>query len=201
MTQIDPFTILNNTLDFFDNLKKSFINKNFIYIYLLFIPHIIFVYLYNGQSTSITNIDLNNRIIENICIWNLLHSVVFFILCIILHPESIYDYINIIIVMILWFLFEYFIYKINKKLNLIKVNKNVIKGGSHLVYDNPYIPRYDDFIFNISGVLLYVIKNTICINLTPTMPPITTYFNYISIIFFMFICHYISVIIMFYTYT
>ena len=158
MTQIDTFTILNNTLDFFDNLKKSFINKNFIYIYLLFIPNIIFVYLYNGQSTSITNIDLNNRIIENICIWNLLHSVVFFILCIILHPESIYDYINIIIVMILWFLFEYFIYKINKKLNLIKVNKNVIKGGSHLVYDNPYIPRYDDFIFNISGVLLYVIK-------------------------------------------
>ena len=158
MTQIDTFTILNNTLDFFDNLKKSFINKNFIYIYLLFIPNIIFVYLYNGQSTSITNIDLNNRIIENICIWNLLHSVVFFILCIILHPESIYDYINIIIVMILWFLFEYFIYKMNKKLNLIKVNKNVIKGGSHLVYDNPYIPRYDDFIFNISGVLLYVIK-------------------------------------------
>ena len=158
MTQIDTFTILNNTLDFFDNLKKSFINKNFIYIYLLFIPNIIFVYLYNGQSTSITNIDLNNRIIENICIWNLLHSVVFFILCIILHPETIYDYINIIIVMILWFLFEYFIYKINKKLNLIKVNKNVIKGGSHLVYDNPYIPRYDDFIFNISGVLLYVIK-------------------------------------------
>ena len=158
MTQLDTFTILNNTLDFFDNLKKSFINKNFIYIYLLFIPNIIFVYLYNGQSTNITNIDLNNRIIENICIWNLLHSVVFFILCILLHPETIYDYINIIIVMILWFLFEYFIYKINKKLNLIKVNKNVIKGGSHLVYDNPYIPRYDDFIFNISGVLLYVIK-------------------------------------------
>tara|TARA_B100001996_G_C18472334_1_gene520480 strand:- start:267 stop:758 length:492 start_codon:yes stop_codon:yes gene_type:complete len=158
MTQFDTFSILNNTLDFFDNLKKSFINKNFIYIYLLFIPNIIFVYLYNGQSTNITNIDLNNRIIENICIWNLLHSVVFFILCIILHPESIYDYINIIIVMILWFLFEYFIYKINKKLNLIKVNKNVIKGGSHLVYDNPYIPRYDDFIFNISGVLLYFIK-------------------------------------------
>lgn len=158
MTQLDTFTILNNTLDFFDNLKKSFINKNFIYIYLLFIPNIIFVYLYNGQSTNITNIDLNNRIIENICIWNLLHSVVFFILCILLHPETIYDYINIIIVMILWFLFEYFIYKINKKLNLIKVNKNVIKGGSDLVYDNPYIPRYDDFIFNISGVLLYVIK-------------------------------------------
>ena len=158
MTQLDTFTILNNTLDFFDNLKKSFINKNFIYIYLLFIPNIIFVYLYNGQSTNITNIDLNNRIIKNICIWNLLHSVVFFILCILLHPETIYDYINIIIVMILWFLFEYFIYKINKKLNLIKVNKNVIKGGSHLVYDNPYIPRYDDFIFNISGVLLYVIK-------------------------------------------
>ena len=158
MTQLDTFTILNNTLDFFDNLKKSLKNKNFIYIYLLFIPNIIFVYLYNGQSTNITNIDLNNRIIENICIWNLLHSVVFFILCILLHPETIYDYINIIIVMILWFLFEYFIYKINKKLNLIKVNKNVIKGGSHLVYDNPYIPRYDDFIFNISGVLLYVIK-------------------------------------------
>ena len=57
--------------------------------------------------------------------------------------------------MISWFLFEYYIFKINKKLNLIKINKNVIKGGSHLVYDNPYIPRYDDFIFNIAGVLLY----------------------------------------------
>ena len=144
-----------NILYFLDNLKKSFLNKNFIYTYLLFIPNIISIYLYNGKSTNITNIDLNSRIIKNICIWNLLHSVVFFILCIILHPETIYDYSNIIIVMISWFLFEYYMFKINKKLNLIKINKNVIKGGSHLVYDNPYIPRYDDFIFNIAGVLLY----------------------------------------------
>ena len=156
MTQIDTFTILNNTLDFFDNLKKSFINKNFIYIYLLFIPNIIFVYLYNGQSTSITNIDLNNRIIENICIWNLLHSVVFFILCIILHPESIYDYINIIIVMILWFLFEYIVYEITKKLNIVKINEKIINNENG-VYNNPYIPRYDDFVFNIIGVILYFI--------------------------------------------
>ena len=72
------FYIQSNVLHFLDNLKKSFLNKNFIYTYLLFIPNIISIYLYNGKSTNLTNIDLNSRIIKNICIWNLLHSVVFF---------------------------------------------------------------------------------------------------------------------------
>lgn len=144
-----------NNIIFLKNLKKSFMNKNFIYIYLLFIPNIIIVYLYNGKSINLNNIDLNNKIIKNICIWNLLHSIVFLILCIILQPETIYDYINIIIVMIVWFLFEYFIYKLNEKLNLIKINNKII-NNKHAIYNNPYIPRYDDFIFNIIGVFIYI---------------------------------------------
>ena len=54
----------------------------------------------------------------------------------------IYDYINICIVMILWFLFEYIVYKLNEKLDIVKINKNIINNVNG-VYDNPYIPRYE----------------------------------------------------------
>ena len=149
-----------NIQNFLNNFFKSFIHKKFIYIYLLFIPNIIFVYLYNNQKNN--NQTLNKKIGKNVCIWNLLHSLVFFILCIIIQPETIYDYINIIIVMILWFLFEYIVYEINrKKLNIIKINEKIINNENG-VYNNPYIPRYDDFVFNIIGVILYIIyKNKV----------------------------------------
>ena len=70
-----------NIQKFLYNFFKSFIYKKFIYIYLLFIPNIIFVYLYNNQKNN--NQTLNKKIGKNVCIWNLLHSLVFFILCII----------------------------------------------------------------------------------------------------------------------
>ena len=60
--------------------------------------------------------------------------------------------------MILWFLFEYIVYEINKKLNIIKINEKIINNENG-VYNNPYIPRYDDFVFNIIGVILYIIYN------------------------------------------
>lgn len=144
-----------------NDIKKSFFNKSFIYIYILFIPTIIFVYLYNNQTNS--NQTLNKKIGKNVCIWNLLHSLVFFILCIIIQLETIYDYINIIIVMILWFLFEYIVYKITKKLNIVKINEKIINNENG-VYNNPYIPRYDDFVFNIIGVILYIVINFIIKN-------------------------------------
>ena len=154
-----PSHFLVNIQNFLNNFFKSFIHKKFIYIYLLFIPNIIFVYLYNNQKNN--NQTLNKKIGKNVCIWNLLHSLVFFILCIIIQPETIYDYINIIIVMILWFLFEYIVYEINKKLNIIKINEKIINNENG-VYNNPYIPRYDDFVFNIIGVILYIIyKNKV----------------------------------------
>ena len=64
--------------------------------------------------------------------------------------------------MILWFLFEYIVYEINKKLNIIKINEKIINNENG-VYNNPLcIPRYDDFVFNIIGVILYIIyKNKV----------------------------------------
>ena len=144
-----------------DDIKKSFCDKNYIYVYLLFIPNIIFVYLNNCKKyNNITGGGsiLNERIYKNICIWNLLHAILYFILCSILQLENIYDYINICIVMILWFLFEYIVYKLNEKLDIVKINKNIINNLNG-VYDNPYIPRYDDFVFNTIGMIFYILLN------------------------------------------
>tara|TARA_B100001250_G_C19650738_1_gene722545 strand:- start:210 stop:410 length:201 start_codon:yes stop_codon:yes gene_type:complete len=64
--------------------------------------------------------------------------------------------------MCVFFLFEYIVYKINDKCKFVEINKNIL-GKKEDVYENPYIPRYDDFIFNIIGVVLYYITKNVFI--------------------------------------
>ena len=136
------------------HLKESFIEKNILYLYALFIVNISLIYFYNNRQ-KIGNDVLNKVFIGNISLWHLVHSFVYLFICFIWNISSLYDYINILIMMGFWYLFELSCYKVNNKLNIININKNVInKGGG---YKNPYVPEYIDFVFNLIGVMMYII--------------------------------------------
>ena len=58
--------------------------------------------------------------------------------------------------MIIWFLFEIVVYEIHDKIKFVKINKKIVNTTIG-VYNNPYKPRYDDFIFNIIGIISYIL--------------------------------------------
>ena len=135
-----------------------------LYLYLLFIPSILFVYLYNKLPQN--NQVLNKKLLWNICGWNLAHSLCFFIICLFVFPTTLYDYIEIFIFMLVWFVFELFFYHMNSKMNIFTINYHSIcnhnKGKENnkcknQIYNNPYIPRFDDIIFNFIGIGLFTI--------------------------------------------
>tara|TARA_Y200000002_G_C22669341_1_gene659276 strand:+ start:596 stop:1006 length:411 start_codon:yes stop_codon:yes gene_type:complete len=126
----------------------------YLYLYLLFIPTLFFVYYYNKISFS--EQILNKKIIWNICGWNILHVIAFFLICCFCKPTTIDDYLEIILFMIVWYLIEFATFYLNNKYKLVKINKKVIRKTNKMIYSNPYVPRVDDFIFNFSGILIYI---------------------------------------------
>ena len=62
--------------------------------------------------------------------------------------------------MVVWFLFEPLVFHVNKKLKIFKVDEEMLQRlekDKDVVYTNPYVPRVDDFLFNIIGVVIYVL--------------------------------------------
>tara|TARA_B000000565_G_scaffold255024_1_gene234639 strand:+ start:3653 stop:4099 length:447 start_codon:yes stop_codon:yes gene_type:complete len=146
--------MLNNYNSLVSNLLKSFIDKKIFNVYILFICNIIVIYGYNSKQKK--NDIMNNKILgKKICIWYLFHSFVYLVICFIWNIQDIYDYLNIIIMMCFWYLFEWGFYILNKKINLLKINKKIINSGGS--YNNPYMPENIDFLYNLLGIFIYIL--------------------------------------------
>ena len=57
--------------------------------------------------------------------------------------------------MCFWYLFEWGFYILNKKINLLKINKKIINSGGS--YNNPYMPENIDFLYNLLGIFIYIL--------------------------------------------
>jgi len=118
-------------------LMVSFI---ILYLYLMYISY------YKLEKKDI----LNKKIIFNICIWNILHIVFYFILCLILNARfNISKHIFIFCIGLLWYLTE--------KKFLQKINNNNVLKSHNICYSNIFEPHYTDLIFNLMGQILYIL--------------------------------------------
>ena len=139
-------------------MSLSLIISTFIIIAVTMIT-IIFVYVYNTYYHKYFAFDvLNTQLLKinsihlKICLWNILHIIYFYGLCDILKPKNSYHYLFIIIFMFLWMFVESLVYyMIKPKIGIVK-NKDC----TELCYCNPYVFRWDDLIFNLIGVGLWV---------------------------------------------
>lgn len=126
---------------------------NYPELYLLVLPTLWFVRVYNGLDTDSQR--LNHRIIGNVCGWNLMHTVAFWCISSYLKPISFWNYSEIGGFMVAWYWIEK---KFFSRIHVGGDNYTTDTSTSvqDIVYSNPYQPRLDDFIFNWLGVLIYV---------------------------------------------
>ena len=89
-----------------------------------------------------------------VCFWNIIHIIVYFILCFIIDARLCLDrHIFVFIIGVAWYL-------IVPMLALpVEGAKNKQKNnrGSLISYSDTRIPMLSDFIFNTTGQLLYII--------------------------------------------
>lgn len=113
-----------------------------LYLYLMYISH------YKLENKDI----FNQKIILNLCIWNILHIVFYFILCLIINAKlNIFKHFIIFSIGLVWYLTEK---KILYKLN----NKSILRNNNdEKCYNNIYEPYYTDLIYNIIGQVIYII--------------------------------------------
>ncbi len=124
-------------------------------LYLLFVPTIIFVYIYNAIPNDKQK--LNKTIIGNICGWNLLHVFAFFTISYYINLNSFKKFVEIVIFMVAWYMMEEISYYINTKSKLIDIDINKLNCEKTKIYCNPYLPRLDDLVFNFIGIFLYIL--------------------------------------------
>jgi len=115
-------------------------------IFTAFIVTLLFIYLYNQLPDSQQL--LNKRIVANICGWNLLHVVAWWGIAYLLDIKFISDLPKIILLMLVWYALESVVFSFT--------NTPTVEN-QEIVYQNPYLPRPDDFIFNFAGVFGYLI--------------------------------------------
>ena len=96
---------------------------------------------------------LNKKILLNLCIWNILHIVFYFILCLIINAKlNIFKHFIIFSIGLVWYLIEKkILYKFNNKYNILNTNND------EKCYNNIYEPYYTDLIYNIIGQVIYII--------------------------------------------
>ena len=113
-----------------------------LYLYLMYISH------YKLENKDI----FNQKIILKLCIWNILHIVFYFILCLIINAKlDIIKHFIIFSIGLVWYLTEK---KILYKLN----NKSILSNNNdEKCYNNIYEPYYTDLIYNIIGQVIYII--------------------------------------------
>merc|ERR1712179_33462 len=81
-----------------------------------------------------------------------MHSLAFFVLSYYCDLKTWQDSVEILIFMVVWFFFEPLVFYVNKKLNIFSVDEEMLQRlekDENVVYANPYVPRVDDFVFNI----------------------------------------------------
>jgi len=146
-------------------MKRSIINNNILhsiisYKSLFLILSIFFIYIYvsilknfyKAEQDDILNIKLLQL---DICGWNLLHVVFYFLICYIFDIKTLIGYIFIFSTGIVWFFLE--------KSLFFKYNKDFIENNNNknYVYSSISYPRKDDIIFNFLGILLYFLSQKI----------------------------------------
>ena len=81
------------------------------------------------------------------CIWNILHIIIYFLLCILINVRN--DILKHIIVFLIGFMWLILAPYSNYK--------NKPQKCKNTVYNDTNIPRKDDLVFNTLGQLLYII--------------------------------------------
>ena len=94
--------------------------------------------------------DMFNRTLFEMrfCVWNIMHIVAFFVICVIMKPTTFLDHVQIFVIGVVWYFLEYMS---NYK---TKGNTDLCPG---VAYHNILMPRSDDFIYNTIGQVLYVL--------------------------------------------
>eukprot|EP00164_Ancoracysta_twista_P021530 GFYU01039173.1.p1 GENE.GFYU01039173.1~~GFYU01039173.1.p1 ORF type:complete len:132 (+),score=18.09 GFYU01039173.1:167-562(+) len=117
-------------------------------LYLLPWPTLWFVHFYNEKADSQM---LNRQIIGNVCGWNLLHVLAFWVLSLYLGPQSYGEFAEIGLFMVAWYCIESYTFRSTAPAQRSGQDKY------NTVYENQYQPRLDDFVFNSVGVILYIV--------------------------------------------
>lgn len=119
-------------------------------IITLYIIDIYSVYLKKSNQKKECSDIFNKHLFEiKFCIWNISHILVFFLLCIITQPKTLKDHFYIFLTGVSWFFIQLFF--ANHYLDEHEPNCK-----HNIVYTNMLKPRYDDFVFNIFGQILYI---------------------------------------------
>lgn len=93
---------------------------------------------------------MNKRLFSihlDVCVWNILHIVSFFVLCFFMRPTNITNYILIFILGVIWFYIE----------RACSTMTRETKCAHDIVYSNITVPRYDDMVFNCIGIIMYAL--------------------------------------------
>ena len=89
-----------------------------------------------------------------ICGWNLLHTLFFFFICYFFNIKTILGYVFIFLIGVVWYFFEIkLFFEYNKNYN--ETDKN--DKNDKIVYNSISYPRYDDLLFNLFGIILYIL--------------------------------------------
>ena len=92
---------------------------------------------------------LNFKLLElDICGWNILHIIFFFFLCYLLKIKTVFGYICIFLVGVLWYFLE---------IRLFSIYNHTFKEDNNpdTVYSSISYPRADDLIFNFLGIIIH----------------------------------------------
>ena len=114
---------------------------------------LVFIHLYRKmlekRSESPSCVDALNRTFLEIkfCMWNVLHIIAYFVLCLKFKPTSLSEHFRIMSLGVVWFVIE----------KTFSTQQERGKCGKNVVYKNNTTPRYDDIFFNTLGQMLYIV--------------------------------------------
>lgn len=115
---------------------------------------LVFIHIYVSYRNECDD-KMNRTLFDvslKVCVWNLLHVAAFFIICQVYTPVSLFHHIAIVFIGVAWFLIESFF----GKPTLVIANEK--ECDKDIVYSNTSKPRYDDFVFNSLGQILYILS-------------------------------------------
>jgi hypothetical protein len=122
------------------------------YLFIILCFFIGYIYISILKNNNMEDKDfLNIKILElDICGWNLLHVIFNFLVCYFFNVKTIFGFVIIFLLGILWFFFEKELFQ--------KYNKDYIeKENKDTVYSSISYPRHDDIIYNLLGIITYIV--------------------------------------------
>ena len=139
-------------------MGSSYNIECYIMYVLLVVITVLFIYWYvtymkEASKRMLKNAEevdpLNFKLLElDICGWNILHIIFFFFLCYLLKIKTVFGYICIFLVGVLWYFLE---------IRLFSIYNHTFKEDNNpdTVYSSISYPRADDLIFNFLGIIIH----------------------------------------------